>query len=310
MTPAHGFSSGPLAVGVDAGGTGTRAVLLASDGAVLARGFAGPGNPVSDPAGAARSFATAVQALLTDPALAGADRAGKTVAAVGLGVAGVSAFAQPSVASAYAAALASAGITASLTPFADVVTAFAAGTSSSSGAVLVSGTGAVAALVRDAVVVRVADGLGWRLGDAGSGVWLGVQAVRETARLWYAGSTSDLSAALGATVGVRDADALVSWGNSAPREAYAALAPLVCAAATAGDPVAVALVARAGSELVSTLDELGAFDGPVVLAGGLLSSATPLQTAVRATLSGRGHAPLIAGDAAAAAARLALAEAR
>lgn len=137
-----------------------------------------------------------------------------------------------------------------------------------------------------------------------------MQAVRETARSWYSGSRSDLTEKLAAAVGIHDADALVRWGDAAPREEFAALAPLVCAAAEACDPLAVGIIERATSELISTLEELGEFDGPVVLAGGLLSSGTPLQTVVRATLSGRGRSPLIAGDAAAAAARLALSEAR
>jgi N-acetylglucosamine kinase-like BadF-type ATPase len=288
-----------LALGVDAGGTRTRAVLVTTDGRVLARGFAGPGNPVTDPVAAAGSLSAAVGA-----ALAESGRDGSEVRAVGLGVAGVSAFARPTVASLYASALSALGVTAPLMPIADVVTAFAAGTSSPSGAVLIAGTGAVAAVIRDGRVVRVADGLGWRLGDAGSGVWLGVQAVRATVKAWYAGSTSDLCDKLGAAVGMHDPDALVSWGNAAPREEFAALAPIVCA--TAEDPRSRDIITRAATELASTLDELGDFDGPVVLAGGLFAAPTPLRSAVLQTLSERGHAPLIGGDAAVAAARVAL----
>lgn len=43
---------------------------------------------------------------------------------------------------------------------------------------LVAGTGAIAAEVRDLRLDRVADGHGWLLGDAGSGFWLGREAVR------------------------------------------------------------------------------------------------------------------------------------
>ena len=59
-------------------------------------------------------------------------------------------------------------------------------------------------------------------------------------------------------------------------------------------------------QLISTLDELGESNDPVVLGGGLLASAPPLQTFVRTTLSDRGPPPLIAGDATVAAARLAV----
>ncbi|MFC6611456.1 hypothetical protein ACFQFC_31205 [Amorphoplanes digitatis] len=77
-------------------------------------------------------------------------------------------------------------------------------------------------------------------------------------------------------------DALVRWAGGRPPAAFAELAPLVCAAVAAGDPLAERLTAEAAARLVATLAELGPADGPVVLAGGLLTRETPVRTAVLA----------------------------
>ncbi|MEU4428894.1 ATPase, partial [Actinoplanes sp. NPDC024001] len=84
----------------------------------------------------------------------------------------------------------------------------------------------------------------------------------------------------------------------------AALAPVVCAAARAGDPVASVIVADAVGHLVATLDSLRA-PGPVVLAGGLLATDTPVRDGLLALLDARGTTALTSRDPAAGAAWLA-----
>ncbi|WP_051367843.1 N-acetylglucosamine kinase [Hamadaea tsunoensis] len=281
-----------LIVGVDAGGTSTRAVLVDSSGAVLRRGHAGPGNPVTDGAAAAAALQLAIRAALEG-------RSPDRVAAVALGVAGVTGVA--AARAHYDRALAELGLTAPLLPFADAVTAFAAGTHAPRGAVLIAGTGAVAALVRDAAITRTADGHGWLLGDRGSGVWLGLEAVRRVVRHWPASAFAD---EVRRHAGASDVDGLVRWGNAARAGGLGALSPVVCSHA-GDDPVAKSIVDDAARELVATLDDLGDPDGPIVLAGGLLTGGTPVQTAVAGLLTTRGATVAIAGDAAEAAARLA-----
>ncbi len=60
----------------------------------------------------------------------------------------------------------------------DAETIFASGTSASDGYVLVAGTGAIALAIRDRRAVARVDGHGWLLGDHGSAVWIGLNAVR------------------------------------------------------------------------------------------------------------------------------------
>ncbi|GIF06891.1 N-acetylglucosamine kinase [Actinoplanes siamensis] len=277
-----------LVVGADAGGTATTAVLATTDGTVLGRGRSGPGNPLTaGPGPAAAAVAAAVRQALGahSPAL---------VRAATLGVAG------PARTARFAPALATLGVTGPIHVVGDVVTAFAAGSPAESGAVLIAGTGAIAAAVQAGAVVRTADGLGWLLGDEGSGRWLGLQAVRVAVRNW----SSPLAARVAARTGVTGADDLVYWAQTLPWQQIGALAPLVCAAARDGDQHASAIVAEAVTHLVRTLDALGA-DGPVVLGGGLLACDTPVRDGVLATLRSRGRHTRTGHDPAAGAAWLA-----
>ncbi|MBM0232028.1 ATPase [Micromonospora sp. STR1_7] len=286
-----------LVLGVDAGGTASRAVVATRDGTVVGRGSAGPGNPTASGPAAAHSIGVAVRDALGkhDPA---------AVVSGVAGIAGAGIMADPEIATAFTNQWALRGLTCPVTVVGDAVTAFAAGTPAPSGAVLIAGTGAVAARIDDWRVSRTADGLGWLLGDEGSGMWLGLQAVRSIARAW-SGPTVDpgLAAIIAAQAGVTSCDELVRWAGRQQPAAFAALAPLVCACATAGDALAERLTAEAAARLVATLGELGPPDGPVVLAGSLLTKTTSVRTAVLASLGG----PVAtAGDPAVGAAWLAL----
>jgi glucosamine kinase len=257
-----------LVLGVDAGGTSSRAVLSTTDGTVVGRGTAGPGNPtaVGGPA-AIRSIGTAISAALGnhDPA---------TVLGGVVGLAGAAALTDPA---GFGSAL---GLTCPIDVVGDAVTAFAAGAAAPSGAVLIAGTGAVAARIENWRIGRTADGLGWLLGDEGSGMWLGLQAVRAAARSFTSGGA--LVTRIAAHTGARSCDELVLWATRQPPKAFAELAPLVC---TSDDPVATRITTEAASRLVATLGELGAPDGPVVLAGSLLTSPTPVRDGVLDRLS-------------------------
>ena len=168
---------------------------------------------------------------------------------------------------------------------------------------LIAGTGAVAALIDGERIVRTADGLGWLLGDEGSGLWLGLQAVRHAARHW---SSSGLAVRVALHAGAASADDLVHWAQRLPFGSFAALAPVVCDFATAGDPAATTIVGEAVERLIATLDALGAPGAAVVLAGGLLTGATPVREGVLDALHVRGVEVGTARDPALGAARLAL----
>jgi N-acetylglucosamine kinase-like BadF-type ATPase len=282
-----------LVVGVDAGGTTSRAVLASVDGRILGRGLAGPGNPLSaGPAPAAAAIVEAVREAI-------GEHPPRLIRAAVVGLAGTSSFADPAIAGAFRTAWTALDVPAPRV-VGDVVTAFASGSPARRGTVLIAGTGAIAAVVHDEAVVRAADGLGWLLGDAGSGRWLGLEALRVSVRNW----SSPLAAEVAARTGTACADELVRWAQRLPLDEIAALAPVVCAAARAADPLAAAIVGRAVAHLLSTLDDVHA-PGPVVLAGGLLAGDTPVRVGVLDALRARGTVVGVSRDPAAGAAWLA-----
>jgi glucosamine kinase len=283
-----------LVAGVDAGGTATKAVVATLDGTIVGRGAAGPGNPLTVGFEAAASAAAAAVRAALGPL-----PPGLVVGGV-VGVAGTSSLVSGDGLSAYERAWKGLGLTAPMTVVGDVVTAFAAGSPAQSGVVLISGTGAIAAEVSGREVVRTVDGNGWLLGDHGSGRWIALAALRAAVRDW----SSPFAAALAHQVGAQSSDALVAWAQRLPFAEIDALAPLVCARARANDPEARAITTAAAAELLRTLDELGA-DGPVVLAGSLLTHDTPVQEAVMSALRARAIDFAVGRDPAAGAAWLA-----
>ncbi|WP_371942652.1 N-acetylglucosamine kinase [Actinomadura chokoriensis] len=157
-------------VGIDAGGTKTRCVVLTLGGALAGSGT-GPGaNPNSggDTAGA---LTTALREALGD-----LDR---THILTGVfGIAGAGSAGRPAAVTAARQAWQAVGLRGSPAVVTDIAVAFAAGTSEPKGIVVFSGTGAGAAVISDGTIVQRADGYGWLVGDEGSAVWLGKEAVR------------------------------------------------------------------------------------------------------------------------------------
>jgi N-acetylglucosamine kinase-like BadF-type ATPase len=217
------------------------------------------------------------------------------------------------------------GLTCPVRVVSDPVAAFAAGTHERSGAVLIAGTGSIAAWISDETVVHRVDGHGWLVGDDGSGFWLGRQAVRAVlAELDGRGEPTLLRMAVLGTLA--DSDELPSDPTAQltvlrgavydqPPIALSRLAPLVPAAAEAGDRVAQRIVDRAVTLLVDTIDALYAdlkehgdvTGAPVVLAGDMLTSPGRIQREVlRRTAERYGRHPTVADNVAGGAAWLAL----
>ncbi|GAA4572638.1 BadF/BadG/BcrA/BcrD ATPase family protein [Micromonospora coerulea] len=309
--------SGTVVVGLDVGGTSTRAAALRLDGVRLGSGRAGGGNPTSH--GAERAAHELLTALRG--ALAEVDPTRVRAGAIGLAGAG-RLLADPAGRAAFDRAWHDAGLRCPYAVHGDALVAYASGTAVPDGTVLIAGTGAIAAQVRDLRLDRTADGHGWLLGDAGSGFWLGREAVRRLLTdLDRARPPGGLAArVLAELTGSPDvaappratAEAVVQAVTRRPPVELARLAPLVVAAAVEGDPTGVELVGEAAAllaESVTRIRPAGATD-PVVLGGGLLTADTPLAAAARAELARRWpDAPLrTAGDGAAAAAWLAARE--
>ncbi|MFF5173830.1 N-acetylglucosamine kinase [Micromonospora sp. NPDC000089] len=309
--------SDTVVVGLDVGGTSTRAVALTLAGERLGTGRAGGGNPTSHGTDAAAAeLLTALRA-----ALAGVDPTRVRAGAIGLaGAARLSA--DPAGRAAFDRAWQEAGLRCPYAVHSDALIAYVSGTAAPNGTVLISGTGAIAAQVRDLRLDRVADGHGWLLGDAGSGYWLGRQAVRRLLAALDAGEEpgplgrrmlAELLGSAGVATRSRDTvDAVVQVVTRRQPVELARLAPLVVAAAVEGEPVGVALIDQAAGHLAASAARIrpAGLAEPLVLGGGLLTGGTPLTVAVRRELARRWpDAPLRpAGDGAAAAAWLAARE--
>jgi glucosamine kinase len=306
--------SDALVVGLDIGATATRAAVASVTGQRLGTGRGGGGNPTSRGA----QVAAGQLRLALSTALATVDPSRVLAAAMGL-AGGARLLADPASRTAFDAVWREAGLRCPYTVISDALVAYASGTPAPDGTVLIAGTGAIAAQVRALRLDRVADGHGWLLGDAGSGFWLGREAVRRTLADLDAGraptGVSDLvlNALLGSAPpgppGRATVDALVQAVNRRPPIDLAALAPLVMRAIENGDPRAADIVGDAARLLVETAARIrpAGQATPIVLGGGLLTAPTPLAAAVNEACRTRWpDAPRVrAGDGAAAAAWLA-----
>ncbi|MEV4516426.1 BadF/BadG/BcrA/BcrD ATPase family protein [Dactylosporangium sp. NPDC049525] len=303
----------PLVVGVDAGATSTRCLVSTVDGTVLGRGRAAGANQNSSGGRPAEALETALRM-----ALAGLDPA--AVAAGVIGAAGAASAGRAEARAAAEEAWHAAGLTGDPRSVTDLEVAFAAGTGRQEGLLLLSGTGAAAMAFRDGAPFRRCDGYGWLLGDEGSAVWLGREALRAVLRALDGRGpatllTGPVTTALEAEAHVdpqEHAQALVRVAYRRPPAALGLLAPLVGTASDAGDDVARGIVEAAAEHLLHALDVVsrgGPPEGsPVVLAGSVLLAGGPVAELVRAGVRQRCKVtPAEARDGAAGAAALAIA---
>jgi glucosamine kinase len=288
-------------LGVDAGGTSTRAMLLRSDGSCLGVGRGGRGNPVSDGVqAAAAAIGTAVAGALAHGG--GGDVAAVTLAMAGGSIAGDGPdWLLPT--------LAGLGVDAPARIEPDLLAMFCSGTHEHAGYGLVAGTGATAVRVRDGEVDRTSDGLGWLLGDTGSGFWIGHQVARAVATdLDGRGPSTTLTPAVLDALGIEAgttpdrlgrAPALGRLVNAiylgSPLR-LAALAPL--AFADPADAVANEIVSAAEAALAQTVLDIARADltGPLVIGGGVATQTRVREAVVDAVRAGGVTGPVHAVD--------------
>jgi glucosamine kinase len=93
---------------------------------------------------------------------------------------------------------------------------------------------------------------GWssRLGDEGSGYWIGVNAVRQALHAYDREEPSRVLETVGGIWGTKSIDELVNVGDGTPSPDFAALAPAISGLAEEGDAVAAAVLAQAAKDLV------------------------------------------------------------
>ncbi|MFE3778525.1 N-acetylglucosamine kinase, partial [Amycolatopsis sp. NPDC059090] len=280
-----------LVVGVDAGGTSTRAIAIDAAGVVHGTAAAGGANPnAHPPAEAAARIAGAIESALD----------GRTdVLGVVVGMAGESKLSDPAVAAEFTAAWERIGLGGLVRVTGDAEVAYASATAEPDGTVLVAGTGSIAGRIRGRRMVATAGGHGWLLGDECSGFWLGREAVRATlAALEGDGPLGGLAEAVLAeafgpsAVDLSDRFAvmweLVTHSNAEPPVRLARYAPLVSAAAVAGEPVAEEIVARGARHLVrvARATRVPGEKNPIVVGGCVRGGNRPGGAPVRGGFPG------------------------
>jgi N-acetylglucosamine kinase-like BadF-type ATPase len=281
-----------LVLAIDAGGTSTRAVVVDGAGRCLGLARGGGGNPISSgPAKAAAALAGSASA-----ALGAAGVSPSSLDVVLLAVAGAG---SPVHRAELVRHLGASGLTDAPVFAGDLLATFCSGTHLPRGYALIAGTGAAAIRVEDGRQAEVADGLGWLLGDEGSGFWIGRRVARAAlAALDGRGPATSLTSALTARLGVAPDLPLRETAEAVTRHLYAMLpvrlADLaVLAFEAAGDPVADAIVAEAAAGLATTLRAVSAAEvsGPIVMGGGVLSSSQVLREAVLTAYAGPSGPP-------------------
>jgi glucosamine kinase len=94
-----------------------------------------------------------------------------------------------------------------------------------------------------------AGGYSSTLGDEGSGYWIGLHGIRQALRAYDAGEPSMILKRVGAAWGTATLEELVNRGNVIPGPDFSALAPVISTAAEEGDAVATRVLLQAAADL-------------------------------------------------------------
>ncbi len=274
-----------LIIGVDGGGSRTRAVLANGRGEILGRGEAGTANPIQTGLVSAQQEIT----LAIRRAFESAQMEQQPVAAACMGIAGI----QWSDDRAAMSAWAREKVSPRLLLLNDSEIVIAAGTPENWGIALVSGTGSICWGRTREGRLAIAGGWGYLIGDEGSAYSLVRDALRAVSQA--ADGRAEPTALLPAFMahwGVSDARSMMSHIYEInPPNALARLAPIVVQAAMEGDETAQRLVTRAGQELAALVVAVARelqfpqVGTPLALTGGLLLSSPPSRLALSQALA-------------------------
>jgi glucosamine kinase len=239
-----------MKIGIDGGGTKTECILVDVRGKILARHTAPGCNPsVTGPEHAREILHAALRGLAigqSPPAIS------RTL----LCMAGSRAFWQET-----AAALTKEKICGTVQAVDDSLPVLELATSGAPGLVLHAGTGSFVAARDAAGKTHYAGGLGWRLGDPGSGHELGRLAiVRVLLELQGWAPPSRLTQAVRDTTQLSDAGAITRfiYQHAEPNQLITALAPIVLRLAAGDDPEARQIILDACQPLLDLAQQVAA----------------------------------------------------
>jgi N-acetylglucosamine kinase len=277
-------------IGIDAGGTKTVGLLADETGEVLAevRG-SGANLQTHGELEVEKVFDDIVEALAQ----------GRTISAVGLGIAGVD---RPHDEAVIRGILRRLGHRENVRVVNDAAIALVAGAPDGIGIVVLAGTGSISYGQDRAGASARAGGFGFLLADEGSGYWLGHQALRATVRAADGrGPGTRIMPIVFEALEVSSVSELVPrvYEKGLPKHRIAALASLVQRAYDEGDAVAAALIESGARELAlaarAVERQLALGDGPfpVVLAGGAFKACPSMVAPLEKHLDLPGARPVL-----------------
>ncbi len=307
MTPPEALPApAPVVVGVDGGGTGSRAVVLDANDQELARES---GSAAIVIPGAETASLEAIRDLVRRALRSAGVPEGTPARALAAGLAGVGRGEDRArMETMLATSMLSGRIAASVLVRNDADVALYDAFGEGPGILLVGGTGSIALARFPDGTLRRAGGWGALAGDEGSGWFVGLGAVQATLRaLDGRGPSTALVELVTDLYGTSDPPELVDRLRTSAKGQVASLAPRVAAAADAGDPVAHALVESAAQALADHVAPLlrgwrevealpaSATEGSrplrVALLGGLIKPGGPLRERLLPRLTALGADP-------------------
>ncbi len=269
-----------IVVGIDAGASKTRAFAVDRDGTVVGRGAGGGGNLLTSPDPQGAIAAALAEAL-----------GGRAANAVVLSCAGGDRETERTRGLEILARLAPPG--AKLLVTHDAIAALYAGNPTGCGVVLIAGTGSIAYGRNEEGEEDRAGGWGYLIGDEGSAVWCGLEALRAISHAVDGrGAPTRMTAMLFQQLGVGQfSDVLpLVYGRPHPAPAIGAATRALASASAEGDAIANSILQRGANALARAATvvamTLGLSAGPVYLAGGAFENLSLLQRLVQLDLLG------------------------
>jgi N-acetylglucosamine kinase-like BadF-type ATPase len=266
-------------LGIDAGGTKTRALVADENGRIVGDALGGGANLRTH---GELEVEKVLHAVIEDACIGLATLPD----AVALGIAGAD---RPPDEAVLRAILRRIGFRSRVVVTNDARIAFIAGSDERVGLAIVCGTGSIAwGRNREGQIAR-SGGWGWHLGDEGSGFWIGERAIRAVLRAVDGrGPATTLDLALSEHFAIAEPEQILYaiYDREFPRTRVAKFSARVDAAACAGDHVAKAILDEAAAELVcaasSVRDRLRLEEAPydVVLSGGTFAAVPTLEADV------------------------------
>jgi len=232
-------------LGIDGGGTKT-SCLLGDETSILGSGTAGPSNIVR--VGEVRAKGSLTAAIRQACTVAGVNPA--QVEKTCLGIAGA---AQREISDAVRRMI-SEVVSGEVNVLGDMEIALEAAFGSGPGVIVIGGTGSIAYARNAEGRTARAGGWGFAVSDEGSGHWIGQIAVSTVLRVYDESQEEGEPALLKEFLEawhIENLQQLVLKVNAIPSPDFAALLPLVVAAAESGDPLARNVLAKAGAELAA-----------------------------------------------------------